>query len=609
MTINLFLRRGLISMILILCFIFSKAQNAKLFYAEAEKLMSTKQYNLAIDNFDKAINLDILFSEAYVERGIAYKNIGNYTLSIKDFKKAISIDTNNTPSIIQIIEPLARLHNFSDATKYYNLCLAKNISAKIDLDSWKFFSKYAESISAFIYINNYEAALKSLNDAEDLYHNKIKNKQFQNSKLASISSVLVLKGYVLEKLNRNQEAKQIYADALSINKMQPDVTVALQHINNELEKSKRSIIQKDTTAPIIEIIEPILSASRDIGVEADKTADTKLHIRGQAFDPGGINKILLNDVPLKIEEHGYFETVQTIVPGINTFSFVAFDNSGNKGTKTFQITAKANQNNSAMIVQTPIYPSLEKAGFYAILIAESNYKLLPDDKKHLPGTVNDLHNMYNVLVNKYSFPPENIDTLMNADRENIMEKIYQRKSRINENDNLLIFYAGHGLEIIHDDKTKEGFLIPVDASIEQINGVYNENTFISNYDLLNSIRDSKAKHILFIVDACYAGILLQSVVPVHDKPEPFEEAYESKSRKLVASTKDKPVPDSSLFIKEFTKALQNNSEPYISTEQLLNDFKNKYNVESGERLQYQRITGLDKGGHFVFKMNKLNKQF
>lgn len=67
--------------------------------AEVEKLIDEGtdfiiegEYDLAINNFNKAIKLDSNFADSYNHRGAAYSNKGNLDSAITDFTKAIKLN-------------------------------------------------------------------------------------------------------------------------------------------------------------------------------------------------------------------------------------------------------------------------------------------------------------------------------------------------------------------------------------------------------------------------------------------------------------------------------------------------------------------------------------
>jgi tetratricopeptide (TPR) repeat protein len=546
-----------------------------------------RMYDEAIQNFSKAIKVNPDYYYSYNNRGLAYLFNGQYDLAVNDFKKGIDLDVNKERPfiIINIIEPLARLYRFSEAANYYNDFRSKYVTGYVDQPYWAFLKKYVEAVTQNLSKNDYATALTNLNAAENLYNTKSKAEANDDYGKRGYSSILALKGYVMEQLNNNDGAKQAYEQALLINEHEPEITVALQ----KLSQKKEALVQTDNTPPTINILEP-LANSRSISVDDDKVAGTKQRIRGQAIDASGIKSLMLNNLPLKVEENGYFDTTVNISPGVNVFTIVATDKHANAISQNVQIVTGKNIANAAppkpdnsVLSTNPVY--------HAILIAESDYadKNIPS----LQGPTSDMYKIYNLLVDNYVFKTENTDTLVNATRTNILEAIIKKANSMNENDNLFIFYAGHGQMVTQPDNSEEGFLVPQDAIKDII------STYISSDDLMRTIKYSKAKHILFVADACFAGSLFRDIPS--NAPAPVSEAYKDKSRKLLASGNRTTVPDKREFIEYLRLALQENHAPYITAEQLIDSFKDQYTNTTHLTLQYYPIKDVDDlGGQFVF---------
>jgi tetratricopeptide (TPR) repeat protein len=542
-----------------------------------------KEFDLAIQDYTSAIAINPNYTDAYNNRGLAYKSKGMYASAVNDFVKVISLNDSYSRAYVNLVEPLARMYRFADAARYYNSFRSKNISEYIDADNYAFYKKYAEAIAQNLAVNDYPAALVSLQEAEKLYNSKDqKNDDYQKN---NFSSILALKGYVLEQLNRNDEAKQAYDQALLINAVQPDVIAALQ----KLAQKRQVIVKADDTPPVITILEPV--AKRSFTIEDDNTAGMQ-RIRGKAYDANGIKKITVNNNPVKMEEGGYFETSVNIKEGVNVFTVIAVDNNANSSSENVVIEGGKAGNKPQEPVKNKDIPAFENTStYYAVLIAETDYT--DPGIKSLPGTVSDMRKMYNVLVNNYNFNPSHTDTLVNATKVNILEGLIQKANTLKENDNLFVFYAGHGQMIKHEDDSEEGFLVPVDAGRNKM------SSYISSDDLVRTIKYSKAKHILFVADACFAGSLFRDIAS--DAPEPVAEAYKDKSRKVLASGNRQAVPDQSEFIEYLRLALQENKEKYITAEQLIDSFKNQYKTTTHLQLQYYPIKNVDDlGGQFVF---------
>ena len=569
-----------------------------------------KNYDLALQDFSKAIAINSNSYFAYNSRGLAYLAIGQYELSVNDFKKAIALDTNKERPfvIINIVEPLAHLYRFSEAAKYYSDFRSEYGTGYIDAPYWNYFKKYMKAVTSNLSKNDYAGALANLNEAEKLYDTKSQTNANDDEASASFSlganiygtkpktntgddnakrgysSILALKGYVYEKLNNTDDAKKAYEQALLINNQQPDVTSAL----NRLLQKEQVIVQNDNVPPVINVLEPAAD-KRSISVDDDKVAGAKQRIRGQAVDESGIKSIMLNNAPLKVEDNGYFDTTVNIINGVNVFTIVATDKHANSASQNIQIVTGLSKTTAAStaadnaISSNPVYN--------AILIAESDYadKNIPT----LEGPTSDMNKIYNLLTGSYSFDLQKTDTLINATRTSILETIIKRANAMTENDNLLVFYAGHGQMITQPDGTEEGFLVPQDAVKDML------SSYISSDDLLRTIKYSKAKHILFVADACFAGSLFRDIPP--DAPIPVAEAYKDKSRRLLASGNRTTVPDKSEFIEDLRLALQENHQHYITAEQLIDTFKNQYTTSTHLTLQYFPIKNVDDlGGQFVF---------
>lgn len=57
--------------------------------------MPKPEYQQAIEDYQKALNIDSNNTEAYINRGIAYSGLGEHETAIKDYDDAIRIAPNN----------------------------------------------------------------------------------------------------------------------------------------------------------------------------------------------------------------------------------------------------------------------------------------------------------------------------------------------------------------------------------------------------------------------------------------------------------------------------------------------------------------------------------
>ncbi len=89
-----------------------------------------------------------------------------------------------------------------------------------------------------------------------------------------------------------------------------------------------------------------------------------------------------------------------------------------------------------------------------------------------------------------------------ATRENIMKVLGDDlPKRVEKNDRVLIFFAGHGQTEDLADGSQMGYIIPFDADTRNI-----FSTAISMDQVRVFSRRLRAKHVLYLMDSCYAGL-------------------------------------------------------------------------------------------------------
>ena len=241
-------------------------------------------------------------------------------------------------------------------------------------------------------------------------------------------------------------------------------------------------------------------------------------------------------------------------------------------------------------VDNAIVKYFRKKKYHALLIAVDQYS---DHRiTTLDGPVNDAARLKNILSSKYTFDPENVTFLKNPTRTEIIEKFDNLQAKIGDEDNLLIFYAGHG---IWDENLKQGFWLPSDSKVDS------KAAWLSNAMIRDYIGGINAKHTLLVADACFSGGIFK-MRDVFVENRASLELAKLPSRKAITSGALKTVPDKSVFIEYLIKRLEQNNDELLPTEQLFSSFKIAVmNNSEGQVPQYGDIQGAgDEGGDFVF---------
>jgi len=120
----------------------------------------------------------------------------------------------------------------------------------------------------------------------------------------------------------------------------------------------------------------------------------------------------------------------------------------------------------------------------------------------LNNAVKDVLSLSEILMAKYSFSQDKIVLLLDeeATRNNILDFFRRIIKTVNNEDNVIIFFSGHGL---YDNVLDEGYWLPVEARQDNV------AEFISNTSIAGYIRAMKAKHVFLISDSCFSSHLLQ----------------------------------------------------------------------------------------------------
>ena len=343
--------------------------------------------------------------------------------------------------------------------------------------------------------------------------------------------------------------------------------------------------------------------TRDLNISAVSAGGV---IKGIVNDESGIKQVLINGIEAQIippsqedisarrigGKWSFFSGSPEMQINENMIEVAAYDNYNNKTVEFISIeTGRADY-------ETKTKPSHDIPGFgrnYAVVIGNNDYKHLSD----LETPLNDSREVEKVLREEYGFETK---ILANATRKDILGSLNEFRKRLTENDNLLIYYAGHGH---FDEETKMAYWLPVDAEQE------NDTDWIKVNDITNNIMKISSKHILIVADSCYSGQMTRSV-DVNLRSNESRERYlnrlfDRKSRTLIASGGNEPVADNegnghSVFANVFIRALRDIEDQVFTADELfIKKIKESVGGRSSQMPEYNFIqnSGHD-NGDFIF---------
>jgi len=239
---------------------------------------------------------------------------------------------------------------------------------------------------------------------------------------------------------------------------------------------------------------------------------------------------------------------------------------------------------------------MDNINYHALIIGINNYD---SSIGELDTAINDAKALDNILTKKYGFKTK---TLVDADatRDQIIDALDYYIENLTTNDNLLIYFAGHGKLDKGDDKAS--YWLPFDAKYDS------KSRWISNLELSSRIKSLKSKHVLVIADSCYAGAQDRGGIDFHQNEDAkiyFKRILTKQSRKLLASGGEEPVMDSgggehSVFAKALLDILKENNT-YLETYSLFGKLRPKVINNSPQTPEYEIIwMAGDDGGEFIF---------
>ena len=239
---------------------------------------------------------------------------------------------------------------------------------------------------------------------------------------------------------------------------------------------------------------------------------------------------------------------------------VATDRRGRMSTLGYKVPATAGDrgsrrvDDSVRLTPSQISQLTGSAGaYYALVVGNNNYQKVP----RLQTAVNDAREVAKVLQDQYGF---HVKLLTDATGYDLLKALDELRVKLTEQDNLLIYYAGHGKM----DEQERGYWLPVDAEATR------SERWIANEQITGILDAMRARQILLVVDSCYSGTLARSAMglprPVKTQDEMLrllQQLTQKRSRIAMTSGRLEPVLDSgggthSIFAEAFLKAPRDN---------------------------------------------------
>ncbi len=393
------------------------------------------KYKDAISDLDRTILFNYKLAEANLWKGKSYYSLDSYKEAISYFDKALSLNKEKDSQLnseIYEYKGLAyqKLNNSDKTVENFRLALGEGSSNSAELNY---------QLATINYLNkNYEESLKNLQTARQQGH----------PNRAEIAKKIV----TLDKLINEQK---------KLNE-QKDVKF---HFQNPSSASSLSATVSSSFFDLEVCLESELMVNEVKVFVNNKEQDP---IRGLTVTPSSACAI----------------TIKRKIPLQNGTNEIRLEATTTQGTF---FSEKANVTFTSPSRTENVFARMPKV--WAVVVGVASYTEMPT----LRYSDDDAYQMYAFLKSPEGGAlSDNQITLLvdeNATKSQIINSLEQKFQAASENDLVIFYYAGHGLE---------GSFLPYDY-----NGT--ENTKLLHKDVQDIFTSCKAKNKLFIADACHSG--------------------------------------------------------------------------------------------------------
>jgi tetratricopeptide (TPR) repeat protein len=353
--------------------------------------------------------------------------------------------------------------------------------------------------------------------------------------------IYTLKADAYASLGEKEKARTNYDIALLYH---PTYKPAIDGIT-ALEIKSETDKLTDKSGPEILILVP---ATRGF----DIVAKNDMLIKGIAKDLSGLKEVYINGTKIYSQTDGNFWGNAVIGATDEKVMIKAIDIIGNVTEMSLTIKRPDKVNKPEIVA-----PVTTEGKNYCLLVAAQNYA--DESIPSLENPIADAIRLKMILKSDYNFADSNVINLFNPSNDDLKRQLLEMTNTIQPEDNIIIFYAGHG---IWKDSEKKGYWLMANAKRNDV------NTWLPNKDVLNLIAKIPSRHTLLITDACFSGGVFKTRSIGKNAPAAIQSMNEKISRVAITSGNDTEVPDESVFMKYLIKALSENKDKYLTAQKL-----------------------------------------
>ncbi|MDF0673345.1 MAG: caspase family protein [Nitrospira sp.] len=365
--------------------------------------------------------------------------------------------------------------------------------------------------------------------------------------------------------------------------------------NTDIVQLQQKIASFETNAidlgfdgPTLEIIDPPLARTRSKEQLAIPiNTGSQRSVTGRVLAPAGLRSLMVNGEKMKVNEDGVFTSTFGALQSPSDESVVqilAVDTQNKRAALKFVLKGKGTIQPNP---QVPKQDLSEFGHYHALVIGNDHYK----HWKVLKNGISDATAVAKTLKEQYGF---HVTIIKDSIRSDIMNALNEYRKILNENDNLLIYYAGHG----HlEQDIDRGYWIPVNAEID------NNSEWVNLSDVTDLLQLISAKHVMVVADSCFGGKLTRSSLAqlkpgltAHARLDILKKLAKRRVRTAMTSGGVNPVLDAggsghSVFAEAFLGVLEEN-DTVLEAERLFLAIRSRV-VSTSQQIHSEQIPTYD----------------
>lgn len=227
--------------------------------------------------------------------------------------------------------------------------------------------------------------------------------------------------------------------------------------------------------------------------------------------------------------------------------------------------------------------------YHALVIGSAEYTYLPT----VATAEGDAAAVSNLLASRYGFQ---VTHLRNPSLEDLLKALARLERELGKNDNLLLYYAGHGSV---SNELGRCSWFPVEALGDDA------SQGLSNDDVAAALQKMKAKHVMIVADSCFTASQRREAGLQDEGSKAHERLSKLRTRVVLSSGGLEPIQNGqasghSVFTGAFLTALADNRE-VLDGESLFAKIQQIVTAGASQTPEYANIRGTDHdGGDFLF---------